>query len=70
MQRHPRAQSRDINFEIVVSKAAETGNWGQTGSSPYSKKSSIVTIKTNLVKQISENLPSVPNSPLAVTENF
>src|SRR5258708_14095845 len=41
---------------------AGTGERGQTGSFPNSEKRLMVTSKTNVGKQISENLPSVPNS--------
>ncbi len=40
-----------------------SGGTGQTGSFLFSEKPPIVTSKTKLVKQISENFPSVPIPP-------
>ena len=54
-------------FGVRSRQAERDGGAGQTGNFPFSEKSPIVTSKTNLVKQISEKLPSVPipvpNSP-------
>ncbi len=46
----------------------ELGERGQTGSFPNSETPPMVTSKTNLVKQISENFPSVPNSLSPIPE--